>query len=619
MMAGSLTHDPPDTKDVESPELDWLETQASETEREGIFPRRPVHSTALRPVSSAAPTKDSSEEPNVPKDAFVRPPPKDSVIVAVIDDGIAVANQRFRDGANRTRIAWFFDMNPWFFDTKQGGRTWGQSEIEKLLRWFGDDEDRLYREMGMIDPRSERRQPLRFPSTHGTHVLDLAAGYGPDELEKARRRPILAVQLPSEVVTDRSGSLMPEILSKALDWIREKAHALSDEVNGPGGHRLPLVVNFSFGIFAGPHDGYGPVERCIEEFRKRYRRAPGRPPCEVVLAAGNGFQARAVARIKAPAQGKKAVLTWRVLPDDRTSSFVHIWLPNGNRRQQVEVRLLPPRGAPATFPPRSQLDHCVDWKVGGSVLARAYYQLDRKDRPAPRERITLVIRPTAADAAADPVCPAGHWQIEITNRKLKPGQPIDVRVQRDDPVVIGRPRGRQAYFEDRRYEWFDPDTGRLRNDEQPDRGPVIRSRTLSAYATNSSSVVVAGYRRSDGQPAIYSSAGPTTSNRRAPRLAAPCEESPSHRGVLAAGTYSGSVAILNGTSVAAPQVTRRLADEFAADRRLLDLLRGVRAGEKGGLSGPHGPYPSVQKRKTRFGAGRLMREDIPPHRRRIES
>jgi Subtilase family len=587
--------------DVESTQLDWLETQASKTEREGIFPDRPLRS------------RESSEQSNVPKGAFVRPPPKDSVIVAVIDDGIAVANQRFRDGMDGTRIAWFFDMN-------QGGRTWGQSEIEDLLGSFGDDEDRLYRAMGMIDPRSERRQPLRFRWTHGTHVLDLAAGYGPDEREEASRRPILAVQLPSEVVTDRSGSLMPETLSKALDWIHEKACALSDQVNGRHGHRLPMVVNFSFGIFAGPHDGYGPVERCIEDFLEKYRSAPGQPRCEVVLAAGNGFQAQAVARIDAPARDDKAVLSWRVLPDDRTSSFVHIWLPEGDRgQQQVEVRLLPPRGAAATSAPRSQLGPVPsDWKVRGSVLARAYHQLDR-NRKVPRERITLVIRPTAVDAAADPVCPAGLWQIEITNRKLEPGQPIDVRVQRDDPLVIGRPRGRQAYFEDLGYERFEPDTGRLRNDERHDPGPVIRSRTLSAYTTNSSSVVVAGYRRSDGEPAIYSSAGPTTSGRIGPDLAAPCEESPSHRGVLAAGTYSGSVATLNGTSVAAPQVTRWLADEIAAGRGLSDLLERVGDGEKKGLSGPHGRYLSVQERKSRFGAGRLMREDIPPNQRRIES
>jgi hypothetical protein len=610
MMAGSLTHDPPDTKDVESTQLDWLKTQASETEKEGIFPRRPVGFPALGPVRRAAHTKDRSEESNVPKGAFVRPPPKDSVIVAVIDDGIAVANQRFREGAGRTRIAWFFDMNPWFFDKDQGGRTWSQSEIEELLRCFGDDEDLLYRAMGMIDPRSERRQPLRFPSTHGTHVLDLAAGYGPDEQKKASRRPILAVQLPSEVVIDRSGSLMPKILSKALDWIREKAHALSDQVNGPGGDRLPMVVNFSFGIFAGPHDGYGPVEQCIKVFLEKYPSAL----CEVVLAAGNGFQARAVARIRAPARRSKEVLSWRVPPDDRTSSFVHIWLPKGGRGPQVQVRLLPPRGTLATSPLRSRLGPVPsDWKVGGSVLARAYHQFDRN-----RERITLVIRPTAADARAEPVCPAGDWQIEITNLKLKPGQPIDVRVQRDDPLVIGRPGGRQAYFEHPGYERFEPGTGRLRNDARHDPGPVIRSRTLSAYTTNSSSVVVAGYRRSDGQPAIYSSAGPTTSGRRGPDLAAPCEESPSHRGVLAAGTYSGSVATLNGTSVAAPQVTRLLADEFAARRGLSDLLRRVGDGEKKGLSGPHGRYLSVQKRRSRFGAGRLMRENIPPNRRRIE-
>ena len=106
-------------------------------------------------------------------------------------------------------------------------------------------------------------------------------------------------------------------------------------------------------------------------------------------------------------------------------------------------------------------------------------------------------------------------------------------------------------------------------------------------------IAVGGYRNSDGKPAPYSAAGsagqpPVSSYSTGqrpkrvqlkhrtknsggklvdwPDLAAVSEESPALDGVLAAGTYSGSTAILGGTSVAAPQVTRALADEIAHGR-----------------------------------------------------
>jgi hypothetical protein len=65
-------------------------------------------------------------------------------------------------------------------------------------------------------------------------------------------------------------------------------------------------------------------------------------------------------------------------------------------------------------------------------------------------------------------------------------------------------------------------------------------------------------------------------DERTPDLAAVSEESPALPGVLAAGTYSGSVAILNGTSDAVPQVTRALADQIAT-RGNPELLEGKTA------------------------------------------
>ena len=68
-------------------------------------------------------------------------------------------------------------------------------------------------------------------------------------------------------------------------------------------------------------------------------------------------------------------------------------------------------------------------------------------------------------------------------------------------------------------------------------------------------------------PVRYTSAGPTSGSARsrpAPDLTAPSEDSIACHGILSAGTRSGSVVAMNGTSVAAPQFARWLADQIAA-------------------------------------------------------
>jgi hypothetical protein len=96
-------------------------------------------------------------------------------------------------------------------------------------------------------------------------------------------------------------------------------------------------------------------------------------------------------------------------------------------------------------------------------------------------------------------------------------------------------------------------------------GVVLRSDTLNAMATGEKTITVAGYRRSDGEPAPYSSCGRIRGNaNRIPDVAAPCEEGTTHVGILGAGPRSGAAVALRGTSFAAPQVGRWIADNHRA-------------------------------------------------------
>jgi hypothetical protein len=287
--------------------------------------------------------------------------------------------------------------------------------------------------------------------------------------------------------------------------------------------------------------------------------------------------------------GKSGEILWRVLPDDKTPNFVQIWLPkvnddcNSKKRQQVKVSLVPPGEDPASAQP-SELNMAVEWKIGGHVRARIYHQCFPR-RGGSRECITIATRPTGDDQVSRPVVlvPSGSWKIRIRNITDRELRNIDLRVHRDDPGMYSRSGARQSYFDDRNYEIFYPGSGRIINDELHDddkqryaelhrcghRVQVTRQGTLSSYAYAKGVLVVGGSRLSDGQPAIYSSSASGVDYRtedaagNPPDLAAVSERSPAAPGILAAGTYSGSVAILSGTSVAAPQVTRALADRIA--------------------------------------------------------
>ena len=156
--------------------------------------------------------------------------------------------------------------------------------------------------------------------------------------------------------------------------------------------------------------------------------------------------------------------------------------------------------------------------------------------------------------------------------------------------MFSRSGARQSYFDDSGYVMFDEGSGRIINDEQrdnPKKTPVTRQGTLSSYVYAKGVLAVGGYRRFDGEPATYSSAGRQNDGIKDSYTALPDGDAhdrtkdadrklrtdptwrrsrkkvPALPGVLAAGTYSGSVAILAGTSVAAPQITRALADQIA--------------------------------------------------------
>ena len=179
-------------------------------------------------------------------------------------------------------------------------------------------------------------------------------------------------------------------------------------------------------------------------------------------------------------------------------------------------------------------------------------------------------------------------------------------------ILYGFPiRGRQPYFDEKSYVRFDQE-GRDNEIDDP-ACPVRRYGTINAIATGRKPIVMAGFLRKEMKAAKYSSAGPITPKQGAaaadpyrPDAMAATDDSLVHFGLLAAGSRSGSVVAMNGTSVAAPRIARSIAYElaggFPGDRTSVQNLAAYDESNY-----PAGTPP--QQPPERTGAGRI---DLPP-------
>jgi hypothetical protein len=552
------------------------------------FVARKIQSIEL---GTPLPEPFKKSEPRVLKSLAVMQP--NAAIVAVIDDGLAFAHERFRNGAGKTRFKYFWNQDDTTGSGLPLGFGWGreltEQDINGLLGNHGYlgvvDEDGLYREAGQN--LAARRVK------HGTHIMDVACGLDPQQVT-ADSPYLIGVQLPKWVTEETDGTSLYPAVHDAISYVLSRADQIaSDEGTAP----LPVVINLSYGTIAGPHDGTGAIERAIDQF------IAARPtPLRVVLPAGNSYLARCHASFKLAGstsfRGSRETLRWRIQPDDRAASSMEIWFPEhaaNQTRPQVEVRLTSPTG------------EMTPWVVPGSqfpppTTANVRFLVQNIDPVGQRPRIVLWVAPTTELAAIPRTAPSGTWLVEVRNR----GSAVSAEswVQRGD-TPFGYPLwGRQSRFDDSRYVRFDL-AGRP---EQSDFGTCIvcRKSSVSALATGQLSIVIGGFRRSDGSASEYSGAGPVSTPatipppRIGPDASAVADDSVAMHGILAAGTRSGSVVAMNGTSVAAPQVTRRISEwmttGLATDRAAVQAFAASHD--------PKAPAPgSIQEK--RLGEGRI--------------
>ncbi|TMV03376.1 hypothetical protein FGK63_19580 [Ruegeria sediminis] len=537
----------------------------------------------IRSILISTPLEDETlnpgAEPFAPPDLEVDVN-QQTVVVAVIDHGIAIAHDLFRrrNGAGElelSRIDFFWDMDgapePAADVQSSVGRVWTRREIQNVLDHNIHngllDEAAVYRELGLIDWRFSRFKACAQRVSHGTHVMGLAAGYPPDE-DTGEDRRIIAVQLPTRLVGNTSGNGLKLPLEQALRFI---AARLSKYKIGRASHLPPLVMNFSFGNFMGPHDGTGEIERAIDKELTDMSAATHRARL-LLLPSGNGNLSQCHAVINLTGAAPRERLDWNLQPADRSASFLDVWLPVLNPVPNNAMRLKlkgPGSVGSITLPAGMVPQHAVliDTDENGNPFVVAALAYRPPSAPTFRGKFTVMTVPTDHPMNVGPVAPSGKWKLTFKKGAAVEDLALNVWVQRDDTLPGFPEFGRQSYLSDARYRRFGRPGGDVVAEDPPGHdSPVCRAGMINGIACGNLPAVVAGFVRSDGEMADYSAGGPTLNGLRlaGPDASAVSDDSVALSGVLSAGSSSGSRVPMNGTSVATPQVARWAADQIAA-------------------------------------------------------
>ncbi|MES2243467.1 MAG: hypothetical protein V4639_11375 [Pseudomonadota bacterium] len=494
-------------------------------------------------------------------------------VLALIDDSLALAHANFlHQGKARTRYFWRQDA--------QGkGRTpqsmgYGHeltaADINAAMQANNYnglvDESAVYVALGLstLGRKMPRREhffhALDTSVSHGTHVMDLAAGPrtllsqvanlpptfdAPPSWAKvdddASRAALIAVQLDYDTVRDTSGGSMNVHVLDGLMYVLSRC---ADDAK--------VTANISFGTLAGPHDGTSLLEAAMDEL---IGLMGGR--LQIALAAGNSYQLRTHANVTL-LKNERVALHWRALPDDLTQSFVELWVEED--RDGLEITITPP--GRAALPPL-KFGESRMWTGGGKqpLCALIYPKTVATGRRG--TCALLAVAPTFSFDEKTAAAPSGVWQITLTNTGKK-AVTVDAYVERDDVVIGTRGGARQSHFED---AWYDTSGNPDSFVDHPDNPSLIRrSGSFNSIATGSKTVSVGGTRITGPRWAHYSPQKPDPDAGRVqrpgviriPDTQAFSDENPATLGVNAAGTRSGAAVRLMGTSDASPQEARRI-------------------------------------------------------------
>lgn len=427
--------------------------------------------------------------------------------------------------------------------------------------------------LGLLAPWLVSRPPIAWPG----HISGLSM-----------------VQLPTRTVNDTSGGSLSMRVLDALRFILWRERRTRPQAQ----QARPVLVNLSYGVYAGPHDGTSMIERAFLEALEN------NPHLHLVLPAGNAHRLGSHAQLFLTARGTpkaKRRMHLHVLADNGVDCFIEIWIPAG---ADVAIVVRPPGMTDRREVRRGQawLDCRADQQ---DQITEVHFAVIYPDAVAQGTRGTMALlaigatRPTQEPSQGEngprganqrprrkvSALP-GLWEVEVRNLGLHSVQ-VDAWAERGDapPDQVGG--SRQAHF---------PDSC----DEQRRQENSTPEGTINGIANlRHDRAHVVGAMRSNGVLSDYSAAGPERSaglDDDVPDIVAIADWSLAVPGVKSMGFTAGGVTRINGTSAACAVYARALAERLAE-------------------SGPHSPPPAPPPATPEISCGPERQPAASPHLR----
>jgi hypothetical protein len=521
------------------------------------------------------------------------------VVLAVLDDACPFGHPALVS-KGKTRVVALWDQSLCKEQPPPSlgyGRERAGDELDCLLDRHrdgdGHDEESLYGDRDALQPR------LRVRSAHAAAVVTLLAGrrsllpvhpastdppateaetveLRDDGDDAASRAPLVVVQFPREQI-DLTARWMVVRALDGLRYVACKAEGLKGEKDGP---KLPLVANLSYGGVVGAHDGTALLETAMAEMAQAHGRMA------IVLAAGNAYGTRrddggdAVDALRRQQSGCHATgllkpnggttsLRLCVPPNKPIETYLEMWFEDMHKQHgdeqflddhEVRIQAVSPVGKVLKIDlPYADFDDRHPNLTGAGLIG-----VRRVAQSKLRSMALLVVAATQVSSMRVAV-PSGIWLIRVTNRGTRCLR-LQAWVERD--LLPGLARESQA--------------ARLLPGREDDAAELSDDDTLNNIATGEEVIRVGAVtwrsRPSVLGASVYSSAARDDSV--GPEFSAVADEAPSLPGIRVSGSISSAIVRMNGTSVAAPQAARYIANRLAHG----DSLEQIRAdiGHAGG-------------------------------------